>query len=95
MKLFFFTLIVVEACLIMVAISPVSPFISLNSAVLAYDTWQKNPTTESEAIWLKEKAALKRKRLFENVCIYSLLTINAVGMILLFRKLKSQTKLHA
>lgn len=37
MKLLFLTLVV-----------PVSPFINLQSAVLAYNAWQKNPAAESE-----------------------------------------------
>lgn len=95
MKLLFFSLIAIETCLIIVAISPVSSFINMSGPVLAYDAWQKHPTAENEAVWLKEKAAMKHKQLLENVCVYSLLVINAIGLIALFRKLKRQTKLDA
>jgi hypothetical protein len=92
MKLIFIILIVLEVCLVMVAISPVSPFISLKSAVQAYDAWQKNPTMENETAWLQEKAALKHKQFMENVCVYSVLGLNAVGLVALFRRVQRQTK---
>jgi hypothetical protein len=92
MKLLFIILIALEVCLVMVAISPVTPFISLNSAVQAYDAWQKNPTKENETVWLQEKAALKHKQLVENFCVYSLLALNAVGLVALFRRVRRTNK---
>lgn len=94
MKLFFLALIILEFCLLMIAISRVSPFIDLNPTVRAYDAWQKNPTTENEARWLREKASLQRKQLFENICIYTFLAVNSAGLIALLRKFGKQKKLH-
>ncbi|NOS69946.1 MAG: hypothetical protein HOP33_08440 [Verrucomicrobia bacterium] len=91
MKLLLLTLIVLEVCLVMIAISPVSPFVSLKSRAQAYDDWQKLPTTENEAAWLREKAAFNHKQLVENICVYGLLALNAVGLIFLFMRVQNQT----
>lgn len=91
MKLLLLTLIVLEVCLVMIAISPVSPFISLKRRAQAYDAWQKFPTTENEAAWLREKAAFNHKQLVENICVYSLLALNAVGLVFLVKRVQSQT----
>lgn len=91
MKLLLLTLIVLEVCLVMIAISPVSPFISLKNKVQAYDAWQKIPTTENESTWLREKAAFHHKKLVENICVYSLLALNAVGLVSLFKRVQNQT----
>ena len=91
MKLLLLILIVLEVCLVMIAISPVSPFISIKSKVQAYDAWQKFPTTENEAAWLREKAGFNDKQLVENICVYSLLTLNAVGLVSLFKRVQNST----
>ncbi len=91
MKLILITLIVFEMCLVMIAISPVSPFISIKSKVQAYNAWQKFPTPENEAAWLREKAAFNHKQLVENICVYSLLALNAVGLGCLFKPGQNQT----
>ncbi len=91
MKLLLLTLIVLEVCLVMIAISPVSPFISLKSRAQAYDAWQKFPTAENEAAWLREQETFNHKQLVENICVYSMLVLNAVGGVSLFKRVQNQT----
>ena len=94
MKLIFLILIVFEVYLIAVAVSSFSPFINyrtMKSAVEAYDVWQKNPTMENETAWLRKKTALKHQQFLGNICVYSLLAINAIGLFVLFRRTQRQT----
>ena len=91
MKLLLLTLIVLAVYLVMIAISPISPFISLKSRAQAYDAWQKFPTAENEAAWLQEKAAFNHKQLVENICVYSLLALNAVVLVSLFKRMQNRT----
>ena len=91
MKLLLLTLIVLEAYLVIFAISSFSPFISYKRMVQAYDAWHKFPTKENEAVWLQEKAAYDHKKLVENACVYALLAGNAVGIVSLFRRVQNQT----
>jgi hypothetical protein len=90
MKSYLIILFLLEVIFVCMAVSPNPIFIgsSLKNAVRAMAEWQKNPTPENEANWLREKARMDHKYRAMRFCIFSLLELNTLGIIILILRLK-------
>jgi hypothetical protein len=89
MKMLLIILIVLEAAFVLAAFSPI--FIDRRSAAQALVEWKNNPTPENEAIWSREAAALRRERNIIDISIFTLLTVNTVGLVVLIRKIRKSS----
>jgi hypothetical protein len=87
MKTLLIILICLEVIVALIAFPPI--FIDRKSAVHALVEWKNNPTPENEAVWLREKAEMDRERRTANYCIFSLLGLNALGIIALILRIKN------
>ena len=83
--IFCIVLVLLQVVLFVLAISP--SIIDRQSAVQAYFEWHKNPTSENETVWLREKAAMEHERTAVKVGVIVLLVINQIGITMLIGRI--------